>query len=82
MRAAGAQAIILVANEVEGSVLIREVAAMPPNQRLPLICHWGITGGAFAELCGDALHQVDLAVIQTYSFIGADSPVARACWWR
>lgn len=74
---AGAQAIILVANENEGSLLVREVAALPKAQRLPIISHWGITGGEFSRMTGDALQQVDLAVIQTYSFIGDDSPAAR-----
>lgn len=75
--AAGAQAIILVANESEGSLLVREIAALPKAQRLPIISHWGITGGEFSRMAGDALQQVDLAVIQTYSFIGDDSPTAR-----
>jgi branched-chain amino acid transport system substrate-binding protein len=72
----GAQAIILVANEGEGSILIKEIAALPAADRLPIISHWGITGGAMADLAGDALHKVDLTVVQTYSFIGAKSPAA------
>ncbi len=77
LRAAGAQAIILVANEAEGSILVKELAALPKDQRLPIISHWGITGGEFPKLAGDALDQVDLAVIQTYSFIGQNTPAAR-----
>ncbi|NMG00064.1 ABC transporter substrate-binding protein [Aromatoleum toluolicum] len=77
LRAAGAEAIILVANEAEGALLVREVAAQPPTERLPIISHWGVTGGAFAELAGPALDQVDFAVIQTFSFIGVDTPVAK-----
>ncbi len=77
LRHAGAQAILLVANESEGSVLIREMAALPANQRLPVVAHWGVTGGAFSEMVGDALAEVDLSVVQTYSFIGADSPAAK-----
>lgn len=77
MRHAGAQAIILVANEVEGSILLKEIAALPKDQRLPIISHWGITGGNFTQLTCNALKQVDLSVIQTYSFIGADSPAAK-----
>ena len=74
---AGAQAIILVANEAEGALLVREVAALPAEERLPLISHWGITGGNFARLAGDALRQVEFSVIQTYSFIGQQTPAAR-----
>jgi branched-chain amino acid transport system substrate-binding protein len=77
LRAAGAQALILVANETEGALLVREVAALPKEQRLPIVSHWGVTGGEFAKMAGDALHEVDFAVIQTYSFIGQNSPVAR-----
>ena len=77
LRAAGAEAIILVANEAEGALLVREVAAQPPSERLPIISHWGVTGGAFAELAGPALDQVDFAVIQTFSFIGVDTPAAK-----
>lgn len=78
LRRAGAQAIVFVTNEAEGAVLVREVAALPAPQRLPLLCHWGITGGRFAELCGPALGQVDLCVIQTFTFQGNDRPQARA----
>ncbi len=74
---AGAQAVILVANEVEGAILVKEMAALPAAQRLPIISHWGVTGGRFAEMTGAALDQVDFSVIQTFSFIGARSPAAR-----
>lgn len=77
LRATGAQAIVIVANEIEGALLVREVAALPAAQRLPLISHWGITGGDFARLAGAALDQVDFAVIQTYSFVGQQGPVAQ-----
>lgn len=76
LRAAGAQAIVMVANETEGSLLVRELASLPREQRLPIVSHWGVTGGEFARMAGDALHQVDLAVIQTFSFIGNRTPAA------
>lgn len=77
LRTAGAEAIILVANEVEGAIFVREMASLPQSERLPIVSHWGVTGGRFAEMAGDALERVDFAVIQTYSFIGDDSPAAR-----
>jgi branched-chain amino acid transport system substrate-binding protein len=77
LMAAGAEAIILVANEVEGALFVREMASLPQSQRLPIVSHWGVTGGKFAELAGDALERVDFAVIQTYSFVGDQSPAAR-----
>lgn len=64
---AGAQAIVLVANDDEAAVLVREVAALPPAERLPILSHWGVTGGDFTGQAGTALHEVDFSVIQTAS---------------
>jgi branched-chain amino acid transport system substrate-binding protein len=72
LRAAGAQAIVLVANDDEAAVLVREVAALPKAQRLPILSHWGVTGGEFIAQAGPALQQVDFSVIQTFSFFTAD----------
>ncbi|MBP2305670.1 ABC transporter substrate-binding protein [Azospirillum melinis] len=64
---AGAQAILLVANDDEAAVLVREVAALPAQQRLPILSHWGVTGGDFVGQAGPALSEVDFTVIQTVS---------------
>lgn len=72
LRKSGAQAILLVANDDEAAMLVREVAALPVSQRLPILSHWGITGGEFAKQAGPALQQVDLSVVQTFSFFNAD----------
>jgi branched-chain amino acid transport system substrate-binding protein len=77
LRAAGAQAVVLVANDDEAAILVREVAALPRNQRVPILSHWGITGGEFAAQAGPALQQVDLSVIQTFSFFQADRKKVR-----
>ncbi|PWC79341.1 ABC transporter substrate-binding protein [Azospirillum sp. TSH64] len=63
----GAQAILLVANDDEAAVLVREVAALPAQQRLPILSHWGVTGGNFVGQAGAALSEVDFTVIQTVS---------------
>jgi len=76
LRAAGAQAIVLVANEAEGAIFIKEMASLPEAQRLPIVSHWGVTGGKFAEIAGAALDLVDFSVVQTYSFVGDHSPAA------
>lgn len=68
---AGAQAIVLVANDDEAAVLVREVAQLPQAQRVPIISHWGVTGGRFFEAAGPALKAVDFSVIQTFSFFNA-----------
>ncbi len=70
--AAGAQAIVVVAND-EAAVLVREMAALPPAQKVPLILHWGATGGEFFEQVGAALREVDVTVLQTFSFFTADA---------
>lgn len=73
---AGAQALVVVAND-EVAVLVREMAALPADQRVPLIAHWGLAGGEFVEQAGAALQQVDLAVLQTTALESAD-PERRA----
>lgn len=77
LRSAGAQVLVLVANETEGSTLVKEMAALPPAERMPVISHWGVTGGDFARMTGAALDQLDFSVIQTYSFIGQNTPAAQ-----
>jgi len=72
LRAAGAEAIVLVANDDEAAVLVREVAALPKDERIPILSHWGVTGGEFIAQAGPALQQVDFSVIQTFSFHKAD----------
>jgi branched-chain amino acid transport system substrate-binding protein len=75
LREAGAQAIVLVANDDEAALLVREVAQLPAAQRVPIISHWGVTGGRFVESAGPALQAVDFSVIQTFSFLQARGPV-------
>lgn len=77
LRKDGAQSVVFVANDREAVILVKEVASLPKEQRLPLVAHWGLTGGQFFEQAGAALSDVDLSVVQTYSFIGKTDPVAR-----
>ncbi len=76
LRRQGAQAILLVANEPEGALFVKEVASLPADERLPIVSHWGVTGGDFARLTGDALRHVEFAVVQTYAFVGRTDPIA------
>jgi branched-chain amino acid transport system substrate-binding protein len=73
----GVKAILLVANEAEGAIIVKEIAALPEDRRLPLIAHWGITGGNFAETAGPALDVVDLQVVQTFTFRDLKNPRAK-----
>jgi branched-chain amino acid transport system substrate-binding protein len=77
MQKSGADAIILVANEAEAAPLIKEIATFPSRQRLPIISHWGISGGNLPDLAGEALHEVDLSVIQSFTFFENASPLAK-----
>jgi branched-chain amino acid transport system substrate-binding protein len=77
-RQQGDQALLMVANESEGSLIIRAMASRPKDQRVPIISHWGITGGNFAAMAGAALADVDLTVAQTFTFHDARAPIARA----
>jgi branched-chain amino acid transport system substrate-binding protein len=77
LRAAGAEALIFVANDREAVILVKELAGLPKEQRLPIVAHWGLTGGQFFEMSGDALKAVELSVVQTYSFLGKSDPVAK-----
>jgi branched-chain amino acid transport system substrate-binding protein len=74
---AGAQAIVLVANDDEAAMLVREMAALPEGQRVPILSHWGVSGGDFVRQAGDALWAVDFSVIQTFSFFQS-----RPAAWR
>ena len=65
---AGADAIMLVAGPPDGLVAVRAVAALADDRRVPVISHWGITGGDFFQAAADHLAKVDLSFLQTISF--------------
>ena len=63
----GSEVIIYVGNPIEASAMIEQIGLKPTP--LPVISHWGITGGYFPKLAGEALKKVDLRILQTFSFI-------------
>lgn len=63
--------ILLVANAPEGAVMVKNLANLPQDQRIPVISHWGITGGDFQAIAGAALQKVQLSFLQTFSFFNA-----------
>jgi branched-chain amino acid transport system substrate-binding protein len=71
LRETGAKAVLLVANDDEAATLIREMAALPAPMRLPVLSHWGVTGGRLFTQAGPALRSVDFSVVQTFSFFNA-----------
>lgn len=66
--------ILLVANAAEGLELVKSIASRPSEQRIPVISHWGITGGNFFEQAGSLMDKVNLSILQTYSFISPPFP--------
>jgi branched-chain amino acid transport system substrate-binding protein len=74
LAASGADVIMLVAGPADGLVAIRNIADMPENSRLPVISHWGITGGGFFDKAPDDIAKVDLSFLQTISFFQPPFP--------
>ena len=70
--------VILVANAPEGAVAVRDIAALDADRRPAVISHWGISSGDFVDRVGrDVLAEVDLRVLQTFSF-SSDLPSVRS----
>lgn len=72
------EALIMVANEFEGSRIVKHVASLPPEQRLPIISHWGLLGGDFYGVARDSLAVIDFSVVHTFSFSDPDTPRSRS----
>jgi len=68
---AGAQSILLVANDLEGSLLVRQLGERENVKRVPIISHWGVTGGNMVGESGPTLADLDFTVVQTFSFFTA-----------
>lgn len=66
LKQSGADLVILVANAPEGAQVVKSRAKIA--WEVPILSHWGISGGRFAELTGDLSDGV--VFIQTYSFFG------------
>ena len=74
--ASGADCVLLVANVIEGVEIVKAFASLEVDKRLPIISHWGITGGDFhLQTNAEERKAVDLTFIQTcFSFM--DSPLS------
>lgn len=70
----GADALFLVANVAPSAQVVKSLDRMGWN--VPVISHWGPSGGRFTELAGASAEKVHF--IQTFSFSGNDSPKAKA----
>lgn len=75
--ASGARAILFVGNEAEGARLARLIASLPKDKRLPVLSHWGLSGGDYFGLAGAAANEVDLSLAQSFSFLEPLNPRGR-----
>ena len=66
--------ILLVANTPEGLTIVKSMASRPKENRIPIISHWGVTGGDFFEQAKDVLGAIDLSILQTFSFLNPPFP--------
>lgn len=69
----GADVVILVANDIEGGRLVRQLGGVDATERLPIVSHWGVTGGKMVQRSGPTLHELDFSVVQTFSLFRADA---------
>lgn len=74
LKNAGADHIVLVANAPEGAQVVKSRAKI--GWDIPMLSHWGISGGRFAELTGELSDGV--VFLQTYSFFGTQNERGQA----
>jgi branched-chain amino acid transport system substrate-binding protein len=73
LRNAGADSLILVANAAPGAQMMKSRERM--GWKVPVVSHWGISGGRFTELAGPS--AADAVFVQTYSFFGKQGPAGQ-----
>ncbi len=67
----GADSIVLVGNAAAAANVMKSLDRMGWN--VPVVSHWGISGGRFDELAGP--RYKDVHFVQTYTFAGKLNPV-------
>jgi branched-chain amino acid transport system substrate-binding protein len=67
----GADVLILVGNPAPGAQVMKARERL--GWKVPVVSHWGISGGRFPELTGPTAG--DAHFVQTYSFSGKQGPV-------
>lgn len=78
LRSKNADSLILVSNAGPGAQVMKSLERMGWN--VPVISHWGISGGRFPELAGTSAKNV--VFIQTYSFFGPQNEVGKRVFDR
>src|SRR5215208_3901489 len=70
LREKGADVLILVGNAAPGAQVMKARERL--SWKVPVVSHWGISGGRFPELTGPTAGEAHF--VQTYSFFGKQSP--------
>lgn len=72
----GVNCLMLAANEAETALLAYEIekSKLPS---LPIISHWGLTGGDTVKLSEDAVLRLNLEFVQTFNFSRTSSTASR-----
>lgn len=73
LKQAGADVLILVGNAAPGAQVMKSRDRM--GWKVPVVSHWGISGGRFPELAGPSAG--DAQFVQTYSFFGEQSAIGK-----
>ncbi|HEX7967100.1 MAG TPA: ABC transporter substrate-binding protein [Stellaceae bacterium] len=73
LKSAGADTLVLVANAAPGAQVMKSLQRT--GWSVPVVSHWGISGGRFPELAGPGAQKVQF--IQTYSFFGPQNAVGK-----
>lgn len=73
LKQAGADVLILVGNAAPGAQVMKSRDRM--GWKVPVVSHWGISGGRFPELAGPSAG--DAQFVQTYSFFGEQSATGK-----
>ena len=74
--------IFFVGNAAEGARFIQAMQQQPEELQLPVISHWGVTGGEFMDVLGSDLDDYPLLFLQTFSFAQPPFPEAAKKLWQ
>ncbi|MDR9467233.1 ABC transporter substrate-binding protein [Marinospirillum sp.] len=74
--------IFFVGNAAEGARFIKTMQQQPDELQLPVISHWGVTGGDFVDALGSDLDNYPLFFLQTFSFARPPFPEAAEKLWQ
>lgn len=75
LKKAEADVIVLVANAPEAIAAFQALDALEQGERLPVISHWGMTGGRISSAGQNAIRGLDISFLQTFSFFDPPFPI-------